>query len=155
VSAAAGLGQPAGQPWNTLGAVAAAAERRGKSRPGDGELTCFNNTTHTLYLTLGLKPSARFFHYGTVLDGFPSKRGQVRRELEASRQRYVVSDLWAVGLQTPSPLTDPLKLPPGFPRRWAGLYPWTQPIVFRSGRYLVHRVTRPVGELWPADEGPR
>ncbi|MCA9069945.1 MAG: hypothetical protein KDA84_13525, partial [Planctomycetaceae bacterium] len=28
-----------------------------------------------------------------------------------------------------------------------GIYPWSHPVVFRSGRYLVHRVTRPLGHF--------
>jgi hypothetical protein len=152
VSAAAGLAQPVGRPWNTLGAVAA-AERRAKAGLHDGELTCYHNTTHPLHLELKLRPSTRFLHFITVLDGFPGRREEVLRELAASGQRYVVSDLLAVGVQVPSPLTDPLKLPAEFPKGWAKYYPWTQPIVFRSGRYLVHRVTRPVGAIWPAGDG--
>jgi hypothetical protein len=151
VAAAGGLARPVGQPWSTLGAVAA-ADLRSRCGVRDGELTCYHNTTHPLYLDLNLKPSTRFLHYATVFDAFPSRRGEVRRELEASGQRYVVSDLLAVGVQVPSPLSDPLKLPAEFPRYWVKVFPWTQPIIYRSGRYLVHRVTRPVGEVWPSDD---
>src|SRR5207249_869861 len=110
----------------------------------------YNNTTHPLYLWLGLRPTPRFIHFDTVLHEFPGRRDEVRRELAAGRPRYVVSDLRAV-IPTPSdnPLVRPLRLPPEFPREWAKLYPWKYRIVFRTDRYLVHEVSGPVGEIWP------
>jgi hypothetical protein len=48
----------------------------------------------------------------------------------------------------PESVAQPLTLPPSFPAEQAAYYPWSQPIVFRSGRYLVHRVTDPVKELY-------
>jgi hypothetical protein len=64
----------------------------------------------------------------------------MRRELEASGHRYIVGDLLLVGIprsrfheRKPGPadtLPSPLagkKLP----------YPWTEPVLFQSGRYVV------------------
>jgi hypothetical protein len=124
----------------------------------DHELTCWNDGTHSLYLSLGLEPSARYMHYGTAFR-FKRHTEDIRREVAASRQRYVVTDL--VGLhmrmgdllktnvqrESPgAPALDgrPNGLPFWFPRSQVALFPWNQPVVFRSGRYLVHRVDGPV-----------
>ena len=38
-------------------------------------------------------------------------------------------------------------LPPEFPEWGADVYPWNQPVVFRAGRYFVHEVKNPRGEI--------
>lgn len=97
----------------------------------DGELTCYNNFTHPLLLDLGLRPSTRVLHFDVILSAFPRRREEVRRALATSRQCYVVSDAAALPDAAAS----------------AGLYPWNEPVVFRAGRYAVHRVTGPVAPL--------
>ncbi|MFO0802959.1 MAG: hypothetical protein U0791_07525 [Gemmataceae bacterium] len=107
---------------------------------GDRELTCWHDTTHPLYLSLGLEPSTRYMHYGTV---FPlrGKVDEIRNEVIRSPQRYVVSDLLRM-------TRDPMKaqagegVPAWLPPRERERFPWNQAVVFRSGRYVVHRVTR-------------
>ena len=47
---------------------------------------------------------------------------------------------------------NPLALPSSFPQQFADRYPWREPIVFRSGRYLVHRVTGPADRFWREEE---
>jgi len=118
-----------------------------------GELNCWNDTTHPLYLMLDLDPATRYMHYGTVFE-IKSKKEQIAAEVRSSRQRYVVSDLqrmtwnrgavydphsWRVG----DPL--PVWLPPHERQR----FPWNQPVVFRAGRYVVHRIdpTKPLGVI--------
>jgi len=84
---------------------------------------------------------------------FPSRAEQVRSELEASPVRYVVSDLFSLRMtfreiHESAPGKGP-SLPPGFPRHeFATIFPWYEPLVFRSGRYVVHRVTGPIKKLW-------
>ena len=132
-----------GTKWQELNAVA--AYLRTVDPPlRDGELNCWHDSTHPLYLVLDLKPATRFMHYGTVF-GITAKRAAVAREVSDSGQKYVVSDLlrttwnrnavydprsWRAG----DPL--PVWLPPAERER----FPWNQPVVFRSGRYLVHRI---------------
>jgi hypothetical protein len=124
---------------------------------GPGELNCWHDTTHPLYLTLDLDPATRYVHYGTAF-GIRTKREAIAEEVRASRQRYVVSDLvrmiWdrdkvydPASWRTGDPL--PLWLPPGERRK----FPWNQPVVFRSGRYLVHKVdrTKPLGVIRVTD----
>jgi hypothetical protein len=144
------VGDPLSTDWTELERVA--AYLRGLEL-GDGELTCYNNFTHPLLLQLGLKPSTRILHFDTMLSAFPRRREAIREELARSRQRYVVSDLLAAGLgrgQTTSPGQD---LPADFPPGLAELYPWCEPVEFRAGRYVIHRVTGPVGSLVRARYG--
>ena len=112
----------------------------------DRELNCWHDSTHPLYLMLGLEPATRYMHYGTV---FPigSQADRIRREVAACPQRYVVSDLRRMTYSRAEAYepgaTGPLSLPAWFPRSQRVVFPWNQPIVFRSGRYLVHRVDQP------------
>lgn len=128
-----------------------------------GELNCWHDTTHPLYLILDLDPATRFLHYGTAF-GIAAKADAVAAEVRASRQRYVVSDLLRT-TRTPEALAAPDSWRAGDPLPvWLSAaerarFPWNQPVVFRSGRYVVHRidVARALGEIrvpkW--DELPR
>jgi hypothetical protein len=93
---------------------------------------------------LGLRPSVRYLHLDTVLKYFPKHREEIRQEVAGCGHRYVVSDLAAVGwtreqavewARSGRPLSA--ALPPG----WGEAFPWSEPVLFSSGRYVVHRVT--------------
>src|SRR5262249_8147223 len=97
----------------------------------DGELTCYNNSTLSLYLDLGLKPSTRFLHFDTLLRSMPGHRETIRRELADSRQRYVVSDLRAAGLsaeQQEESLRSNAPLARWLPEGQLDQFPWTEPV---------------------------
>ena len=106
-----------------------------------------------MYLELGLRPSTRFVFPDNVVSVFARHRAEVCAELAASRQRFVVSDLSIVGFSDADlaewESAGASGLPPGFPDAARRLFPWTEPIVFRSGRYSVHQVTGPVQACWP------
>jgi hypothetical protein len=136
--------------WNQLEDVAAYL-RSVRPPLGPGELNCWNDTTHPLYLMLDVEPATRFMHYGTVF-ALKKQTALIAAEVAASRQRYVVSDLrrmtWdADEAYAPGAGGDPHRLPPWFPRSQRTAFPWNQPIVFRSGRYLVHKIERPLGPI--------
>ncbi len=121
----------------------------------DGDLTCMSGCTHGLYLDLDLRPSTRFPQVEMTTLFFTKHRDEVLAEVNASHQRFVVSDLVWTGM-TPEAAeeadpNDPLALPPAFPEEFVFTYPWTEPVVFRSGRYLVHRVTGPATHFWRDD----
>ncbi len=116
---------------------------------GPGELNCWHDSTHPLYLMLDLDPATRYMHYGTVF-AIRKQANRIADEVAASRQRYVVSDLLRMTWHkeqayAPGADGDPLKLPKWFPVSQRDKFPWNQPIVFRSGRYLVHKVEKPLG----------
>ncbi|QEG27462.1 hypothetical protein GobsT_22180 [Gemmata obscuriglobus] len=128
-----------------------------------GELNCWHDSTHPLYLMLDLDPATRYMHYGTAFDikelgplspGQKTKREQIADAVRASRQRYVVSDLLRTNQDPRAPYRseswrngDPL--PVWLPDHERQKFPWNQPVVFRSGRYVVHRIdpSVPLGEI--------
>jgi hypothetical protein len=98
----------------------------------DGELLCFNDSTHRLYLDLGVKPPTRYIQWGVIAQ-FPRRRDEVARELESTHVRIIVSDLSGIRLP-PDVSLDAL------PDDWAERFPWNYPVAFRAGPYLVHTV---------------
>lgn len=123
----------------------------------DRELICWHDSTHPLYVWLGVRPGIRYPHVITAMK-FRSRREQIRQEAFASPARYVVSDLVTVWYVSPIDLSYPAgpadRLPNGFPDWGANVYPWNQPVVFRAGRYVVHGITDPRGEIdFPLPEG--
>jgi hypothetical protein len=118
---------------------------------GPGELNCWHDSTHPLYLMLNLEPATRYMHYGTVM-AIRKQVGQIAADVAASRQRFVVSDLLRMTNDTNEAYArgagnDPHRLPSWFPISQRAKFPWNQPIVFRSGRYLVHKIEKPLGEI--------
>jgi hypothetical protein len=117
---------------------------------GDRELICWHDSTHPLYIRLGIKPGIRYPHVITVLS-FKSKREQIRQEVFTSPARYVVSDLVPIDYLH----SIDMSLRPGptnaaiadFPEWGPEVYPWNQPIVFRLGRFVVHEIKEPRGRI--------
>ena len=84
--------------------------------------------------------------------------GQARviaEEVRASPQRYVVSDLLRT-TTNPNAVYDLAEWRAGDPlpgvvaaEQAAEDFPWNQPVVFRSGRYVVHRIdpAKPLGVI--------
>jgi hypothetical protein len=134
--------------WIALRQVADFLRRQELS---DGELTCFSGSSTSLYLDLDVKPSTPAIHFDVLFRYFPGRVEEVRRQLNASPQRFVVTDLQYARYVWSRPLEmtaeAPQALPRDFPEEWMGVFPWSEPIVFHSGRYLVHRVTGPVEKL--------
>jgi hypothetical protein len=136
--------------WTELAEVAEYLRKEGVT---DGEVVCWHDTTHPLYLILGVKPAIRFMHVGTVLM-MKEHYEDVRQDLlAAGHKKFVVSDLVRVmrsateaGKAGPGGFLD---LPPGLGETQRHVFPFDQPIVFRSsgGRYLVHRIEKPIGRI--------
>jgi hypothetical protein len=120
----------------------------------DGELNCYDWRLASLYTDLELRPATRFVFFASIPGTFPRHRQDFLNEFLASRHRFVVTDFTAVpGLgSVPRAAAvgpdGPLTLPPKFPKVWEEFYPWSEPIVFRAGRYAVHRVTSRPHRLW-------
>jgi hypothetical protein len=116
----------------------------------DGELVCFNGTSTALYLELDLRSPTRAPHFDHAMLT-PYEYEPLRHELNAAPLRFVVSDIsclyWEQSPGEEEQPPDELALPPSVPKRWAQRFPWCEPVVFRAGRYRVHRVTGPIKEL--------
>jgi hypothetical protein len=119
-----------------------------------GELNCWHDGTHVIYLLLDLDPATRYIHYGTAFT-FQSKREVIAKAVADSHQRYVVSDLmrsrWGgrAVVDSPKAWRDNDPLPAWLPPNEREKFPWNQPVVFRAGRYLVHRIdpAKPLGTI--------
>jgi hypothetical protein len=136
--------------WSELEEV---AEYLRRQEVADGELICWHDSTHPLYLLLGVKPAIRFMHVGTVLL-MEEHYDDVRQNLlDARHKKFVVSDLVRVLFSAEKAgETGPggrLDLPPALSEKQRHVFPFDQPVVFRSsgGRYLVHRIEKPIDRI--------
>lgn len=115
----------------------------------DGELTCLHNNTTRLYVELGLRPSTRYPYLESMFIFFPDRHDEFFAALEASPQRFVVTNLCASGLSIAAARdigpAGPDAPPPAFLAPKEPTFPWSQPVVFRAGSFLVHRVSGPLG----------
>jgi hypothetical protein len=139
--------EPRRPDWVALGRVAAFLRGQGLR---DGELTCYSFGTNPLYLELNLTPSTRFVSgVEEIIHHYPRRRGEVRAELAASPQRFIVTDvpfleadLQAAGVlraQAAEGSEGRLVLAPDYATALRARYPWSEPVIFRAGPYLVHR----------------
>jgi hypothetical protein len=125
---------------------------------GPGELNCWHDSTHSLYLTLDVDPATRYMHYGTVFAiRSPGDwvRTRIVEEVRTSRQRYVVADLARMTEDRDLPHAPgkggPHALPAWFPASERTKFPWNQRLVFRAGRYVVYQIANPLGEIGVPD----
>jgi len=124
--------------WTDLTRVASYLMSR---QTRDGEVTCFNESTHPLYLMLNIQPSVRFIQSNLIVQVFESHHAEVIDELRSAHARFVVTDLSSI-LAAPETPTGAVPAP------WNDRYPWNLPVVFRAGRYLVHEPAEPVTPFW-------
>lgn len=115
----------------------------------DSELLCFTNSTIHLYWELGIRPATRYVYLENNLVFFSERTEQLASEIAAAGPRYVVSDLMAAGVPRESldSIRQGARLRPAAGDERGPILPWSHPIVFRAGRYAVHRVQGPTG--WP------
>jgi hypothetical protein len=140
--------------WRELARVAEYLRSKNLS---DGEVSCFRNSLVCLYGELGLRPPTRYVYLQGLLGYFPNREEVFRQALAQSAQKYVVTDLVAGGIAFDEvqrfPSGERAFQLAGTVRQTENVYPWSLPIVFRAGRYAVHRVDRPIGRL--QNEVPR
>jgi hypothetical protein len=148
-----GVELPQAQPYmyvcdyQDLDRVASFLRQRGVR---DGEAVCYHNTTTSLYRELGILPPAETFWYDMDVHAWPQREPYMRERLDTAwkdrtRPRYIVSDLQRGTRSLPPPPdpAHPLALPDSFPPSWRDRFPWSEPIVFRAGRYAVHEYRSP------------
>jgi hypothetical protein len=101
----------------------------------DRELLCYNLSTLWLYQALDVAPATRFIQASELYTMMPSHRAEILGELEAGPQRFVVWDVLARGrpeeehgvVTVSARLADEVRF-------------LREPVVFRAGRYVVHRI---------------
>jgi hypothetical protein len=117
----------------------------------DGELTAYNVFLVHLYPELNVRPSTRYVFFDVLLQVFRDKTPLIRDALEHSHERFIVCSLLENGLSAEEIAADagdiqPM-LPAAFPSSHLDEFPYSMPLVFRSGQYVVYRAEGPVGEL--------
>jgi hypothetical protein len=122
---------------------------KGKDVRGKDVLVYSSNLV-LLYRDLDLTPPNRFVLTDAHVAFFGSHDAEIRAAIRKSPHRYVVSELIASGL-THDDLHDNnphTGLPMAFPQKKLGLYPATQPVVFRSGWFVVHEPRDEIGPFF-------
>lgn len=122
----------------------------------DGDLLCWDDSTHPLYRMTGARPRFRFMHVSTIirLGDTPIDRMADEAAAAEARARYAVSDLtrhtygFPRGMKAAVADRGPDLLPPVLPAEIRAMFPFDHPAVFRSrgGRYVVHRLRPPGNE---------
>jgi hypothetical protein len=110
--------------WVDLAAMAGDLRSRGVK---DRELTCYALSATSLYWTLDVKPSTRYIELYATLVQFPGHEAEIRSELVASLERYVINDLKQMQIRLD-------------PKIW-GRFPFDLPEIRRQGRYIVQDAT--------------
>ncbi len=126
------------------------AEFLSQQKPDRNDVNMLNSDLVSLYSRLDLRPPTRFVYLWELLLYFPQQRDEIMAALESSGHRFVVSDLVSCGM-APADAWEigpngPHAPPPKFQAGRRGKYPWSHPVVFRSGPYLVHEISGSLGK---------
>jgi hypothetical protein len=121
----------------------------------DRQVIAWHDSPHVIYLMLDIKPGIKFMHVSTGKLVCPE---EVQEDLVAREgtARYAIADLELLAafrspdlqmriLSPPRSQND--LLPAKLPCEFRALFPYNQPVIFRSrgglGRYTVHKLTPP------------
>ncbi|QDT33557.1 hypothetical protein [Thalassoglobus polymorphus] len=115
------------------------------------DVLMFNSDLVTLYWNLNLTSPTPYVYLFELQNYFPERKELIDAAMINGPQKFVITDLVSCGMPSRSAEEigpeGPLAPPPGYTRANLKAYPWSEPVVFRSGRYLVHKVrTEPVSE---------
>ncbi len=117
----------------------------------DGEVLVYNSDTVSLYRRLEFFPPAKFIYVDECVVYVPSMAEGILQTLKQTGHRYVVSDALTSGMPfrrirelVPEGVQEnPVRLP-----GTKGIYPWGQPVAFRAGWYLVHKVSEDSNRIY-------
>jgi len=116
-----------------------------------GEVLSINDAGVHFYTRLGIRPPTRFCYIEQSYFLFPEYRPNLRQLIQQTPHRFVVVNLVESGFSRDDSRAvaddNPLSAPPLLNTKLNGAYPWSLPIVYRSGPYLVFRVEGVKGKL--------
>ncbi len=108
------------------------------------DVLMFNSDLVTLYWNLDLQSPTPYVYMFELQFYFPDRKELFLKSMEEGAQRFVVTDLVSCGLSLAKAEEigpqGPLSPPPAYARYKLTEYPWSEPVIFRSGRYMVHKV---------------
>jgi len=112
----------------------------------DKSLLAYNGNLIHLYPALDLHPATRYVYLDVLARCFPRRRSEMLAELERCNIEFVVSDLQEDGWEQDA--VDESLLPVEISERSALLFfPYNQTPIFRSGGYVLFRISRPPRSL--------
>jgi hypothetical protein len=140
--------------WVELGHV---ADYLKKQEVRDRELLCYSFSAVPLYIGLHVQPSTRFVLLWSMFEYFRHHRSDMATEVADSPMRFVVTDLRFLGftdeearhmmaagkMLTFNELAAVFRRLHPDDKQISGLrgrFPWTEPMVFHAGKYIVHKV---------------
>jgi hypothetical protein len=132
--------------WSDLEEVQAFLHHQ---RIRDGELSCIHMPAISLYQQLDVKAATRFLFLQNVVLNFKSQRQTIFGELAVSRQHFLICDLQGYGMKRVRRTLNSEEGQDGFSASLpAAPYAWSDRIVFRSGRYIVFRLSGAETARW-------
>ncbi|GIX03935.1 MAG: hypothetical protein KatS3mg113_0941 [Planctomycetaceae bacterium] len=113
---------------------------------------CFYNSDFVqAYRRLEIEPPTRFVYLYETIRFLPRHRDEILKALQQQPHRFVVTDVLSAGIPAERvPRLGPAGVLPGVsaqPKHWSKGYPWSYPVVYRAGTYLVHRVPDKIDAL--------
>lgn len=112
----------------------------------NGDVCVYNSDLVGLYQNqrLKLRPPTRYVYLFELLTYFPDKREEIISSVANSAHRFIVTDLVSCGMPLSQAMSigpeGPTAPPPAYRTVSRRNYPWSHPVVFRSGTYLVHEI---------------
>lgn len=126
------------------------------------DVTVYTGRLIYVYRELDLNPSTRYVYLDVLARMFKTRTGEIHDALTHAEHRFIVSGLLEAGVSREDidgEYNPQTLLPINFPKNALRQFPYTQPVVFRSGQYLVHRVENPIGDIcteyFPLDQPKR
>lgn len=107
----------------------------------DQDVEVYHSRLLSLYLDLGLRPPHRYALPDVHRAFFSSRSLEISETIQRSRYRFVVTDLRTLGVTTADLARLAERSSPNMqlPSMWAQRYPFTLPVLFRSGPFCVHK----------------
>lgn len=110
------------------------------------DVLMYNSDLVTLYWNLNLQSPTPYVYMFELQHYFPDRKDLFQDSMLNGPQKFIVTDLVSCGMPVLQAEevdeSGELAPPPGYRRANLKHYPWSEPVVFRAGRYMVHRDTR-------------
>ena len=107
----------------------------------DGDVFCIGHGD--IYLSLHAAPSSRYVEYRVLRELFPRRAQDIEDAVRSAGQKFIVADcqfeLPPTQLRGAWIKSNELQLPASFPEELRSAFPWSLPIVYRSGTLFVFR----------------
>lgn len=122
------------------------------------QVVMYNSDLVTLYWNLQLQSPTPYVYMYEIQAYFPDRKDALRQSMIDAHPKFIVTDLVSCGMrQDLAEQVDdfgPLAPPPAYKRANLNYYPWTEPVVFRAGRYMVHEARPSTDQQAEADSTP-